>query len=521
MNPHNRQKNRSAAHGWLFILTLSAILYSDGAAAGEVKLTEVTYEQFGAVGDGLTDDLPAIVKAHAHANEQGLPVRSNPEATYHLGRRALTAVIQTDTDWSTARFIIDDSQGVEDNKLPLFDVESRLKPVPLEIDRLSVGQGRLDHRPATDLLVLVENENRRLFIRKGRNPTSGTAQREVFILKQDGSIEGAIEWEYETITRVEARPIDPEPLILSGGIFINIGNRMKQSVGNNYWSRNIRITRSNTIVDGVVSQVVGETDFGHPYVGFLNARQAANITFRNCRIEPRKVYWTIGRANLPVPMGTYGYMAHLIVNFAMINCRIGDIHDTTRWGVAASNFMKNVLVEDSVLSRMDVHQGVSGYYIIRRSKLGHQGLNAIGRGRLVVEDSSIYSSRFINFRADYGATWEGEVIVRNSRWIPPYREDRKPVMFSVDNDGTHDFGYSCFMPISISIDGLVVDDSQLGDSSEGVFFFNNPKGAFDQDAPFPYRPTKRMEVRDLKTRSGLAPRLSTNPEEVPVTTIFE
>ena len=36
--------------------------------------TFVTYEQFGAVGDGIADDLAAIVKAHAYANANGLPV---------------------------------------------------------------------------------------------------------------------------------------------------------------------------------------------------------------------------------------------------------------------------------------------------------------------------------------------------------------------------------------------------------------------------------------------------------------
>ena len=80
--------------------------------AGEV----VAYEAFGAAGDGGQDDLPAISKAHAHANAKGLPVRSNPKATYHLGRKALTVVIATDTDWSTSRFTIDDSKGVENHK---------------------------------------------------------------------------------------------------------------------------------------------------------------------------------------------------------------------------------------------------------------------------------------------------------------------------------------------------------------------------------------------------------------------
>ena len=41
----------------------------------------VSYEDFGAIGDGVTDDMPAIVKAHEYANTEGLPVRAKDGAT--------------------------------------------------------------------------------------------------------------------------------------------------------------------------------------------------------------------------------------------------------------------------------------------------------------------------------------------------------------------------------------------------------------------------------------------------------
>ncbi len=47
----------------------------------------VTYEAFGAVGDGVTDDLPAICEAHAHAKVHNLPVKTRADAIYHLGSR--------------------------------------------------------------------------------------------------------------------------------------------------------------------------------------------------------------------------------------------------------------------------------------------------------------------------------------------------------------------------------------------------------------------------------------------------
>ena len=115
-------------------------------------------------------------------------------------------------------------------------------------------------------------------------------------------------------------------------------------------------------------------------------------------------------------------------------------------GGCHSNFCKNILLEDCTLNRMDTHMGVSGSYIIRRCTLGHAGLNAIGRGLLLVEDSVLCGSSLVNFRGDYGSTWEGDVAIRNCRWIPSCGSTSRPQMFYVGNDGTHDFGYDCYMP---------------------------------------------------------------------------
>ncbi|RME56636.1 MAG: hypothetical protein D6790_14440, partial [Caldilineae bacterium] len=161
----------------------------------------VTYEDFGAVGDGVADDLPAICAAHEYANAHGLPVRSKHDATYHLGSQALTAIIATDTDWNTSRFTIDDT-AVENHKLPLFAVRSLLEPVQVEIQQLHRDQKQVDVRPPQICHVLVESDRRRVYIRRGLNQNQGVPQHDCFILRQDGSIEGAIDWDYDRITRI-------------------------------------------------------------------------------------------------------------------------------------------------------------------------------------------------------------------------------------------------------------------------------------------------------------------------------
>ena len=467
----------------------------------------------------MTDDLPAICAAHAHANANGLSVRTKPDATYHLGGRALTAVIATDTDWNTSRFTIDDAGGhVEDHKKPLFEVRSLLDPEELHIDRLTRDQKQVDLRPQRDCHVVVENDAIRRYIRRGLNQNAGTPQHDCFILRQDGSIEGDIDWDYDAITRVETRPIDESPLILRGGVFTTFANRMEQPVGYNYWARNIVVSRSNTQVEGLTHYVVGETAVGHPYSGFLDVRQCANVTLRNCFVTGHKIYSTIGSAGKPVNMGSYDIQANNVVNFHMVDCRMNHICDRTRWGVIGSNFCKNILLEDCTLSRMDTHMGVSGTYTIRRCALGHMGLNAIGRGLLTVEDSTLYGSTLVRFRDDYGSTWEGDLIIRNCWWIPACGDTASPHVIGVTNDGTHDFGYPCSMPREVTIDGLFVDDSNHPQDYQGLFLFTDPDAVhgtgeeveLPAERPFPYKPCQKVRVRGLVTASEKDLRVSPN-----------
>jgi len=489
-----------------FFVILASVICVGVSAAPEV----VTYEAFGAIGDGRADDLPAICKAHKYANEHGLPVRSDPSATYHLGRRALTAIIATGTDWSTSRFIVDDTD-VENHKRSLFEVRSLLEPMPLKIDRLKRDQKQIDIRPASDCFVTVENKHRRRYIRRGLNQNNGSIQRDSFILRKDGSIPSPIDWDFEVVTKVSAQPIDEHTLVLRGGIFTTMANRMRQEKGYNYWSRNIKILRSNTVVEGLKHYVTDEMDVGHPYSGFIHVSNCADITLRDCFATGHKMYKTIGAAGKPVSMGSYDYSMNNVVNLKLIGCRMENILDRSLWGVIGSNFCKNILLQDCVLSRMDVHQGVSGKYIIRGSTLGYMGLNAIGRGLLMVEDSTLYGRHLINFRSDYGSTWEGDVVIRNCRWIPAAGKKVVPEMFGVKNDGMHDFGYLCFMPRNIVLEDVTVEDSQVPDDYAGLYFFSNPdseKKSLPAKRPFPYELTKSLTVKGLKTASGEAPRIS-------------
>jgi hypothetical protein len=118
----------------------------------------------------------------------------------------------------------------------------------------------------------------------------------------------------------------------------------------------------------------------------------------------------------------------------------------------------------------------------------------------------------IQFRGDYGSTWDGDVLIKNSRWIPGNRSDKSPLIFGTENNGQHDFGYPCSMPSHVKIDGLVIDDAKAPKDYKGPRFFNNAIDASSKDRPSPYRLPETLDVKNLKTTSGIPPRVSDNPE---------
>ena len=84
--------------------------------------TKVFYSDFGAVGDGVTEDFHAIKAAHDYANEHNLPVYAEAGKTYYIGDAPIAKrefiSIQTTTHWDGAEFILDDAKIPVEHKFP-------------------------------------------------------------------------------------------------------------------------------------------------------------------------------------------------------------------------------------------------------------------------------------------------------------------------------------------------------------------------------------------------------------------
>ena len=466
--------------------------FKDGYEYVKTFTNYVTYEDFGAKGDGKTEDSQAIVKTHEYANENGLSVFANETATYYIGGANKTAYIKTDTSWSTARFIIDDT-NVENIGTWIFNVAPSKSGIsitdkvsPLKMDATNIGT-TLESK----CLVVLTDYNVKRYIRKGANQNSGSSQTDVIFVDENGNIspDTPLIWDFDTISSASAYPIDTETLTIRGGRFTTIANEAPSEY--TYYSRGIVVKRSNTVIDGLYHDVINEGETGAPYSAFVSLSYCADVTVKNCTFTGHKKYVTIGSAGTSVSMGTYDIGAATSVNAKFINCKqTNDITDGTYWGIAGTNYCKNLVYDGCAFSRFDAHQGVYNA-TVKNSVLGHHGIKLIGSGTALIENTTVLSNSFVDLRSDYGSTWNGELIIRNCKFYPTGVSNH---IINAENEENHDFGYTCYLPQKVEIDGLYVHSTGF----IHVFNMVNPNHVLDSyNAAHPIVAPQEITVKNF------------------------
>ncbi|MBQ8720261.1 MAG: hypothetical protein IJY65_04440 [Clostridia bacterium] len=477
------------------------------------KKLYVSYEEFGAVGDGVTDDMPAIVACHRYANENRLPVKVRDGAEYYIGRRDLFAEIKTDVDFGSAKFTIDDRE-LENYDRDVFYLVSESGAYAPSISYFSAKDKRIDFQHEGLVYLRIESDERKVFIRKGLNENAGTNLHDCFVADADGNILTDIDWDYERISFAEARSADDPPITVKGGVFTTIANRWESKYV--YHRRGICIERSNATVEGVTHYVTGELDHGAPYRSFIMVRYCNNATVKDCLLTPHFTYHTESESHLgkAVSMGSYDLSFESAIGTRVINVQQSiDIMDTRYWGLMGSNFCKDMYFENCVISRFDAHQGVTNA-TIRGCTFGHMSLRLIGKGRFYIENSRVYGPYLISFRADYGGLWDGTATVKDCEWVP---RKSSGCIIHASNDGDHYFGYVATQPKRIVLDGVrILDKNEYAEGNDKKYYvLSTYDRSYKPGKPYAYVPVKNLIYKNITSERGLEIALTKEPEQYP------
>lgn len=455
----------------------------------------VTYEDFGAVGDGVTDDGDAIRAAHEAANECGLPVLGKAGATYYIGPLITTIRIKTDTDWNGATFIFDDHKIAWDDSnlrnVNVFTVtadEGSRKIATPPGYSLTKGQTNIGMTFDEPCLIKIVNANKKIYIRYGANANNGTNQYELILVDRDGNVDPStpIQYDYELITEMVAYCVVDNPISVGNGKIVTVAPNPKEydpDYENNYcyYKRGIIVNRSNTTIyniqhsimgedmtveldrdgDGIIEKWGDDKSYGVPYAGFFTFSGCANVTMTDCLVQGHQAYsfWQNGGTTRN-EMGSYDISASDCVNLKLLNLVQYENKDTGEvitnrfmyHGVMGSNFCRNIVMDNCYLDRFDSHQGLHNAKITN-STLGF-GILVIGGGELYIENVyRITEGAFILLRTDYNSVFDGDLIIKNCTM--------GPTITSLISGSWRSFynGLPNYMFRSVTVDGLTVEST--------------------------------------------------------------
>ncbi len=466
-------------------------------ANGTVKTLDVRniyYADFGATGNGITDDFESIQDCHTYANKYGHTVNADKNATYYIGGTHGSEFIkvQTDTNWNGCKFIFDDSGIAPTDSAriaPVFYVQSDYSTVTysgstLPFTSLASGATNLGGwAPGFSALIIVYNDNVKHFIRYGANQNEGEAQKEILRVDANGNIDAStpVQWDYETVTKVVVHHADDKPITVSGGTETN--KALVETIFNGaqsaytYYNRNIYITRSNTILENVEHIITGEIPeseggTGAPYNGFTKIEYCSDVTVRGMIYQKpidHHVYNDPGNR-----MGSYEMWASHANNVLWYGCVQSNFYNkdgsVTFGGMMNSNFCKNITLDNMLTCSFDAHQGVYNA-TIKNSTVEH--MNFIGDGLITVENVKVYvdgsQHASMNLRQDYGSTWWGDVKIDGltlmySDDTPDY-EDIAVMKVYWDN---WNFGYTTSLPQNMWIKDVIIQHFSYSVDANGV-----------------------------------------------------
>ncbi len=454
----------------------------------------IYYKDFGAVGDGQTDDFFALKKCHEYANEWGHTVNGTEGHTYYIGNANGTESIpvKTDTYWNLCRFIWDDSDvpNPEDGRDYLANIfrilpdKPEIKITGTALPATSIPSGATtigDWKPGEKVLVALYDNTKHHYIRHGLNQDNGQPQTEIIIVNADGTIDPdtPVQWDYTHLSKMVVYHYDEEPLTFSGGKKDQVDNYSAMGKFDNfdvieravietyfndapsaytYFNRNIQITRSNVTVKNIQHVLHDDVEQSAPYHGFIAVLNASDVTIEGMIFQKQKGFSTIGAEGKDVGMGSYEIQAEFSNKVTWRHCRQSNFFEpdgsVKSRGYMNTDYCRNLKFEDMLTCSFDAHKNLYNATLV---DVVAEHLNFIGAGTILLENVTVYTDgnhAGIVLRLDYGSTWNGDVII-NGLTLRSSENTHIISLIKVTYIN-HYFGFDCYLPRKVELNNIKV-----------------------------------------------------------------
>jgi len=251
----------------------------------------VRYEDFGAVGDGITNDFFAMKRAHEYANEKGKKVLGTNGKTYLISSTTDEngicegITVKTDTDFGGASIIIDDTRvswsenGPRDFMTNIFNVVSDYPYITLDNEALRLLNSerdengfvirafdrenptkRLNLKLGYPAFLILFNKNYNMYVRWGYVDSKGYMQREIVVIDENGNLDPdtPFMFDYKEVTEVRIQRLDVKPISIGNAKIISRASRVNLNNVYHGIRRGFNIMRPHTRFYDVEHVITGE-----------------------------------------------------------------------------------------------------------------------------------------------------------------------------------------------------------------------------------------------------------------------
>ncbi len=496
----------------------------------------VTYEEFGAKGDGKTNDFPAIDAAHREANQYGQTVKAKDSATYYIGDSARTVnnnvtaeaiPIKTNVIWGNAKFIIDDRQlevknaeltSLSPAKYNVFAVQSDYDPITIsdketlnKVIASGLGQGT-EKLPLTfdyPVMIIPYDSTHTVYRRIGYGAAQGSTMHEIILLDKDGNVdpETPVMFDYQVLDKITVYRLDIEPITIEGGTFTTRANRVNVLVKNGYngtyIQRGITISRSFTTLKNVKHYVTDEVTVAEqisngtvvhassPYSGFFAAKLATNVTLDGCVLTGRRCYIVPGYGT----EGTYDLNGSDTNKLVFKNCTQSNFWievdpDTHAIKAAESRDVSGAqtsmlwVTHDGI--NLKLHWGIGGTNFCKNLEYIDSVLSRFDAHQ------GLYNGKIIGCTINYMAlTGNGNFIVEDTDWYSEGTGSNSASIFHLRSD------YGSTWNGSITAKNL--NAYIYSDSDAYLFLHSYANWYFGYVAAMPNLSLDNLNIYDIKT----------------------
>lgn len=443
----------------------------------------------------------------------GYEVRAEEGRTYHIYRLddIEPIYIQTNTNWNNANIVIHDEDIMDKDtrNYAIFQITSGINNVIINdsevLKDIQVNKKTTKIEELAgygECLCIVYNADKKQYIRSGENQNSGASQEDLFKIDNEGNVLNEIQWNFENITSIRLIKIPEETITIENANFTTILPETDYEQESEYFNRNIICNRSNTEIKNINHSVNNTERLAGPYYGFIRIAYVVDVVLKNSNLYSHKYS----------QKSNYDLVLENSTNIEIDNVMSNDIEDIYRWGITGTNYTKDITYRNCILNRIDAHCGVHNL-TVENSTVGIKGFTLTGSGNLNLKNvTRLGSTSFVELRADYGSTWNGNINIEDCTYKPTNSNQIIRFEVTYDDNKPHNYGYDLYLP-NINISNLKIEDENNINNSGEYYIFNNAKdrtGTENGDMRNAYILPKNVVVNNYSTTSGRKIKLFSN-----------